>query len=140
MTLSFLALVRERFAQHRTLILYFFIGASASLIDVVGFVVFHSVLGIISTLATTYSVSLATVYAFLLNAFFNFKQTDRFFWRFLSYFLVSGVGLAFSALMLWVFNVILGFDGNLIKILSLPLVFVLQYILNKNVTFQSKNQ
>ncbi len=140
MALSFLAVVQERFAQHRTLILYFFIGASASLIDVVGFVVFHSVLEIISTLATTYSVALATVYAFLLNAFFNFKQTDRFLWRFLSYFFVSGVGLAFSALMLWLFNVVLGFDGNLIKILSLPLVFVLQYILNKKVTFQSKNQ
>lgn len=140
MTLSFLALVRERFTQHRTLILYFFIGASASLIDVAAFFAFHTLLGVVSTLATTYSVAIATVYAFLLNAFFNFKQTDRFFWRFLSYFLVSGVGLAFSALMLWVFNVVLGFDGNLIKVLSLPLVFVLQYILNKKVTFQSKNQ
>jgi len=136
----FAASVRQCFAQHRTLILYFFIGASASLIDLVGFFVFHSALGVISPLATTYSVVIATVYAFLLNAHFNFKQTDRLWLRLLSYSFVSGVGLVLSTLMLFVFNVKMGFDGNIIKILSLPVVFVVQYILNKKVTFQSKNQ
>lgn len=136
MDTSFATLVRQRFVQHRTLILYFFIGASASLIDLAGFFAFHTLLGVVSTLATTYSVVLATVYAFLLNARFNFKQTDRFLLRFLSYTFVSGVGLLISALMLWLLNVKMGFDGNVIKILSLPIVFVVQYILNKKVTFQ----
>lgn len=130
--------IRECCTRHRTLILYFFIGASASFLDVVGFYLFHSRMGIVSTLATTYSVAIATVYAFLLNAHFNFKQTDRFLFRFLSYSFVSGVGLGISALILWFFNVRMGFDGNLIKILSLPIVFVVQYLLNKTVTFQSK--
>jgi putative flippase GtrA len=138
MNTSFVSLIRQGFAAHRTLILYFFIGVSASLIDVVGFFAFHTLLGIISTLATTYSVVLATIYAFILNAHFNFKQTDRFLFRFLSYSFVSGVGLGISALMLWFFNMRMGFDGNLIKILSLPIVFVVQYLLNKKVTFQSK--
>lgn len=131
--------VPQFFVQHRTLVLYFFIGASASLIDVATFFVFHSFFGVISTLATTYSVALATVYAFLLNAHFNFKQTDRFFLRLLSYSFVSAVGLFISAVLLWFFNVRLGFDGNMIKILSLPVVFVVQYLLNKKVTFQTKN-
>ena len=133
-------LIRDNCAKHRTLILYFFIGASASFIDVVTFFAFHTLLGIVSTLATTYSVALATIYAFLLNAHFNFKQTDRFWLRFLSYSFVSGIGLVISALMLWLLNVKMGFDGNLIKIVSLPVVFVVQYLLNKKVTFQSKNQ
>lgn len=140
MNASFVTLIEQRFATHRTLILYFFIGASASLIDVAAFFVFHTFWGIVSTLATTYSVVLATVYAFMLNAHFNFKQTDRLWLRFLSYSFVSGIGLAISALMLWIFNIKMGFDGNLIKILSLPVVFVVQYLLNKKVTFQAKNQ
>lgn len=140
MSVSLVTSLEQRFVQHRTLILYFFIGASASLIDLVAFFAFHTLLDVISTLATTYSVALATVYAFILNAHFNFKQTDRFFLRFLSYSFVSGVGLVISALMLWLFNVKMGLDGNFIKILSLPVVFVVQYLLNKRVTFQAKNQ
>lgn len=132
-------LFQKTILAHRTLILYFFIGASASLIDLIGFFVFHSTLGIVSTLATTYSVAIATVYAFLLNAHFNFKQTDRILIRLLSYSVVSGIGLLISAGILFVFNVTMGFDGNLIKVLSLPVVFVVQYLLNKRVTFQSKH-
>lgn len=129
--------IREQYTKHRILILYFFIGASASLLDVAGFYLFHSQMGIISTLATTYSVAIATVYAFLLNSYFNFKKTDRLLIRLLSYTFVSGIGLIISAIMLFILNVKLGFDGNLIKILSLPIVFVVQYVLNKKVTFQS---
>lgn len=136
-SVSITSFIRECCTRHRTLILYFFIGASASLLDVAGFYLFHSQMGIVSTLATTYSVAIATVYAFLLNSHFNFKQTDRLLIRLFSYTLVSGVGLLISACMLFVFNVKLGFDGNSIKVLSLPIVFVVQYILNKKVTFQS---
>jgi len=132
-----IARLKETMASHKNLILYFFIGGSAVLIDVMFFFVFYTLFGTASPLATIYSVLLATVYAFLLNAHFNFKMTDRFWLRFLSYATVSGVGLILSVLMLEVFNVRLGFDGNLIKILSLPLVFVVQYALNKKITFQS---
>lgn len=139
MTLSRVVfLAQERFIQHKTLILYFCIGASASLLDVAVFFVFHTMFGVISTLATTYSVAIATVYAFVLNAHFNFKQTDHFLLRFFSYTFISGVGLFISALMLWVFNVRMGLDGILIKVLSLPIVFVVQYLLNKKVTFRSR--
>lgn len=133
------SLIQKYFLRHRVLILYFFIGASASLLDLVGFFVFFSLFSIPSPIATTYSVIIATIYAFLLNAHFNFKMTDHFWLRFASYAAVSGVGLIISALMLWLLNVKMGFDGNLIKIFSLPVVFVVQYILNKRITFQSKN-
>lgn len=134
---SLVSWVSAQVSTHKNLIIYFGIGVSASLIDVVGFYVLYSIFGIASPLATTYSVALATVYAFLLNAHFNFKMTDRYWLRFASYATVSGIGLVISALLLFMFNVWLGFDGNLIKILSLPIVFVVQYLLNKKITFQS---
>jgi len=132
-----LSRLEKAMASHRNLILYFFIGGSAAFIDVTFFFALYSLFGVFSPLATLCSILLATVYAFLLNAHFNFKMTDRFWLRFLSYATVSGVGLILSVLMLEVFNVRLGFDGNLIKILSLPMVFVIQYLLNKKITFQS---
>lgn len=134
---NIISLISSQLTSHKNLITYFFIGASASIIDVTGFYVFFSIFGIQSTLATTYSVTIAIVYAFLLNTFFNFKMTDRFFVRFLSYFAVSGMGLLLSVCMLWVLNVLLGFNGNLIKIFSLPMVFIIQYFLNKRITFRS---
>lgn len=130
--------IRTLVVSQKTLVLYFCIGASASLIDLGAFFFFYSVIGVASPLATTYSVSIATIYAFLLNAFLNFKMTDRFLLRFLSYAMVSGVGLTISAFLLFVFNVSLGFDGNVIKIISLPLIFLVQYFLNKKITFQER--
>lgn len=123
-------------AGHRTLILYFCIGASAALIDLGLFIVSHSLWQWSSPLATLFSISVATVYAFLLNSFYNFGVTDRFWLRLLSYSAVSGMGLLFSVAWLTLFNVILGVDGNLCKIVSLPFIFVLQYWLNKRITFR----
>lgn len=123
-------------AKYRTLILYFCIGSSAALVDLVLFFVSHTWWHWSSPLSTSFSIAVATVYAFLLNSFFNFRVTDKFWLRLLSYSLVSGAGLIFSVLWLSVLNVQLGFDGNLCKILSLPIIFILQYWLNKRITFR----
>ncbi len=130
--------IRTLLVTQKTLVLYFCIGASASLLDLGAFFFFYSVVEVPSPLATTYSVSLATAYAFFLNAFFNFKMTDHFFWRFLSYVTVSGIGLLISASLLLVFNVYFGLDGNIVKIITLPIIFLVQYFLNKKVTFQGR--
>lgn len=126
--------------RYHTLVTYFAIGSTAALVDLGVFFALYTLVGLASPVATTLSVASATVYAFLLNAYFNFKATDRLWLRFLSYALVSGAGLGVSILLLTVFNVALGFDGNLVKIASLPIIFLLQYWLNKRITFQSFGQ
>lgn len=121
----------------RTLVLYFFIGASASLVDVVGFFTLFNLYGIPAVVATAVSVSLATVYSFVLNAKFNFKVNDRIGMRLVLFSLVSGAGLLFSALALYVAHDLYGIDGNIVKIASLPAVFALQFLLNKHISFKS---
>lgn len=132
----FNTVLAETWHRHKTLIRYFGIGVSAALLDLTVFYIGYSLVGLVSPVATLLSVGLATLYAFLLNAFFNFRQTDRLSLRFLSYAAVSGTGLLVSVGFLTLFNVHFGFNGNLVKLLSLPMIFVLQYWLNKRITFQ----
>ncbi len=123
----------------RTLILYFFIGASASLVDIVGFFLLFNLYGVAAVVATAVSVSLATVYSFVLNVKFNFKVSDRLGMRLALFSLVSGIGLLLSALALYIAHDVYGIDGNIVKIASLPVIFFVQFILNKHISFRSNN-
>lgn len=123
----------------RTLVLYVLIGGSASLVDMIGFLTFFNLFALPAVASTMLSVSIATVYSFILNSRFNFKVSDRLQFRFLLFSLVSVSGLLLSAFALAIFHDQFGFDGNFVKILSLPAVFVLQFLLNKHITFKLKS-
>lgn len=128
------------FTKNKKIIFYFIIGTSASLVDVLFYVLLFNVIGLTAVKSTIVSISIATVYAFILNAKKNFQVEDYIFLRFISYCFVSGVGMLLSIGMLYYFHNKLGFDGNSVKILSLPLIFFVQYFLNKNISFwQNKN-
>lgn len=122
--------------KHRNIVLYFIIGVSAAMIDYALFLVCFNVLHISSVFSTAISISFATVYGFFLNAKYNFKTEDRILFRFISYSIVSGVGMLFSMTFLYIFNMRIGYDGNIMKLLSLPLIFVIQYSLNKAISFK----
>lgn len=128
------------FNKNKKIILYFIIGTSASLVDVLFYILLFNGMGLTAVKSTIVSISIATVYAFILNAKKNFQVEDYIFLRFISYCFVSGVGMLLSIGMLYYFHNELGFDGNIIKILSLPFIFFVQYFLNKNISFwQKKN-
>jgi protoporphyrinogen oxidase/putative flippase GtrA len=120
---------------HRTLIVYFFIGVSAAALDVLLYYLLVSMGGLPAFVATTVSIGTSTIYAFLLNAFFNFRTPDRLLRRFTSYALVSGAGLILSGTALYLLVDLLGFNALLMKLLTLPFVFVLQYVLNYRYSF-----
>lgn len=126
------------FNQYKNLIQYFCIGVSAAAIDVIVFWFLYNIFDVSATLSTAVSISIATVWGFWLNAMFNFKVSDKIFRRLASYSLVSFIGMVLSMILLFVFVDELSFDGNLIKVLSLPLIFVVQYTLNKTFTFNMK--
>jgi putative flippase GtrA len=85
--------------------------------------------------ANAISVGVAVVYSFLANSFFNFKVWNRLLLRFLSFSVVSFLGFLASSLMLIVMSGVLGMDEVLVKVLSLPVVLLLQFGLNTRVTF-----
>ncbi len=122
--------------KHIVLIRYFFIGISAAVLDLGVYAILFNYFDWTALMSTTVSIMIATVYAFSLNMVFNFKTKGNVILRLISYSSVSAVGLLISISMLYFFTDIQGYDGNLIKILSLPLIFIVQYILNKNITFR----
>lgn len=120
--------------QHQTLIKYFIIGATASAIDVVLFLVLFNLVGTTALVAHSISVPTSVLFSFVVNARHNFKTTDHTALRLLSFVIVCTIGYAAG------FGVIelvraQGFGANLGKIASLPVVFVLQYVLNSRITF-----
>lgn len=120
--------------KHQTLIKYFIIGATASAIDVVLFLLLYNVAGTTPLVAHSISVPTSVLFSFVVNARHNFKTTDHTALRLVSFVVVCTIGYAAG------FGVIelcraQGIGPNIGKILSLPVVFVLQYVLNSRITF-----
>lgn len=125
----------DRYGQF---LLYAIIGGGAVVIDVGVFALLATVGGMHVLLANTVSTAIAIVYSFVANSFGNFKVTDRLLLRFASFAAVSGVGFLVSSLMIGISVGLLAMDPILAKAITLPVVLVLQFTLNKTVTFGSR--
>lgn len=123
------------FQRHEHLIKYFVIGCSASAIDVLLFALLYNAVGTSILVAHSISVPTAVVYSFFVNARANFRTTDRTALRLASFAASCAIGYLVG------YGVIVGaagagLDANIGKILSLPIVFVTQYLLNSKITFR----
>ncbi|MCP5025129.1 MAG: GtrA family protein [Actinomycetia bacterium] len=127
---------RALYAEYRHLVNYAIIGAGASFIDVALFAVLFNIFDFPALAAHSVSVPVSVVYSFTLNAFLNFGTTDRLLRRFVSFAVVAAIGFAFGAAVIWVVHDLLGINGNLAKLASLPVVFIVQYVLNTRTSFR----
>ncbi len=128
-----LALTWERYHH---LIKYLLIGGSAAAIDLGLFLVMHHVADLGPIASHAISVPTSVVWSFLLNAFLNFRTTDRLFARFLSFAAVAAVGFLVGAIVIEVVHGAAGLNADLAKIASLPVVFAVQYLLNSRISFR----
>jgi putative flippase GtrA len=128
--------VKERFLRNRQFILYCVIGASGVSLD---FLV-YSVLLKTGTLqyqaANAVGYSSGTLLSFFLNAGFNFKVRNRLALRLLSFCLVAALGWAVSAGTLYLLVNRAGLDKYLSKLATLVIVVMLQYNLNRLISFR----
>lgn len=143
------------YRQHETLLKYFFIGGMASAIDVVLYFILYNFvfpdtvqiggLAMSDELAAqSISVPTAIVFSFVVNARHNFKTNDYALIRFISFCIVCLIGylagywviLAVQDIMVQQFSMTEQLGGNIGKIVSLPVVFIIQYILNSKITFR----
>lgn len=86
--------------------------------------------------ANVVGYSLGTSISFLLNRTYTFKSRDYPLVRFVSYFLVALTGLSVSSTLLQFFIDGLGIADSVAKLLTLPVVFLLQYSLNRSISFR----
>jgi dolichol-phosphate mannosyltransferase len=119
------------------LVKYVMIGATASLIDVGLFMVLFNVAHTTPLMAHSISVPTSVLFSFTVNSRHNFYTTDHVVLRLISFAVVVSIGYAVGYGMIELCrSVELG--ANVGKILSLPVVFVLQYLLNSRITFYKK--
>lgn len=118
------------------IIVYAVIGGVAMVIDVSLFWILTATTDLPSVAANAISVGIAMVYSFLTNAFFNFRTKTGLTKRFFMFTAVTIVGYVASSLMLFVLSDRMGWDKVLVKNLSLPVVFVVQFVLNSRFTFK----
>lgn len=124
----------EKFVLRET-ILYFCIGTSASLTDSALYILFTRQFGIWYLFANFMSVNIGVTLSFLLNSFVNFKKTQRMLRRALSFFGVCYLGMIFSMVILFTGTKIFGFADIPVKICSVIITGIFQFLFNKFVTF-----
>ena len=134
-----LSRLRELYIKYRQFIVYSIIGASGAGLDIIVFLVLFNVFKIDKTVATIISTSVGIINNFVLNVLFNFKIKENLFKRFISFYSVGLVGLGLTVVLLYVFVDIFKFNTNLVKFISIFFVVLVQYNLNKKISFRNKN-
>lgn len=125
--------------RYRSLLLYGVIGGGAVLIDVSLFWLIDNTTSLNIALNNALSIFVAMVYSFLMNARFNFKTTDNLLPRFISFASVTTVGFVISTALLWIL-LAMHVPSVVAKVLTLPVVFIVQFMLNSRLTFRTAKE
>lgn len=76
-----------------------------------------------------------TLVSFFLNRKITFGVRDRWMRRLAIFLGVAAIGFSASAAMLWVMVDLLSIDARLAKLATLPVVVMIQFLLNRRITF-----
>jgi len=87
-------------------------------------------------LANFIGINIGISVSFYLNAFYNFKKTDKLKARAAKFFLVGYVGLLLSMIILYLGTRVLIINDIYVKVGSIFVVAAFQFVLNKLFTFQ----
>ena len=119
---------------HQAFITYALIGTTGVVIDLASYFILVQI-GVSPGIASLISVSLGIINNFLLNAFFNFRNTSKLLLRMALFYSVGIFGAILSFGLILLLTLIYDQSAYIAKIASVPLVITLQYWLNKNISF-----
>ena len=129
------SLVKKLYTRYRQLFLYGIIGGFSALLDYCVYVVLLK-LNVPYLFANVISVHCGIICSFLLNRQYNFKVKDKAKTRFLSFYVIGLIGLAISTGMLYLAVEYFNLYEKYAKILTIIVVALLQFVLNKFITFR----
>lgn len=130
---------KELFLRYKELVVYCMIGCTGAGLDFVVYAILTSFIGLHYQIANFISVSFGIINNFFLNRQFNFKTKDKTITRLCSFYTVGMFGWMLSATLLWLFIEKLGTNTLIAKIGTIFLVTVVQFCLNKFITFKKSN-
>ena len=112
------------------------------LIGVLGLVVDFGIYTILThfkmnvEIANIISSTCGIINNFLWNSYTNFKVHDRMILRFISYFIVGQITTVFTTVSLFIFVNKLGYPHLIVKIVATFVATLIQFVINKVVTFR----
>ncbi len=118
----------------KEVVLYGIIGCSASGFDFALFFIFASLLGFDQFIVNIFTVYAGMTLSFILNRNFNFKVKDNTAKRAVMFYCVGTLGLLLSEFILFIGSS-LGLEVLITKIISIFIVALFQFILNKFISF-----
>lgn len=130
------AFTKDQLQKRRQFIIYSIIGICGVSVDYGIFFVLHNFFNFDAQLANLVSTPIAITNNFVWNVIFNFKTKDRLVKRYLSFFAVGMVGLVITAVIIEVFVNRAGINANIVKAGSIVIVVLVQYNLNRLITFR----
>lgn len=87
-------------------------------------------------IANVISSTCGIINNFFWNSYTNFKVHDRLLLRFISYFLVGQITTVFTTVSLFIFVTKLGFPHLVVKIVATFVAVLIQFVINKVITFR----
>lgn len=132
-------LIKQLYSKFRHLILYGIIGSCSSGLDFLLYTLFVEVFGWHYILSNCISVLSGITTSFTLNRNYNFKIKDKTRQRFAIFLTIGLCGMMVSNLILYLCIDIFNWNKIVSKLLSIVLVVIFQFILNKYITFKPSN-
>ena len=131
-------IINDLYNRFRNLILYGIIGGFCAALDfgVYSVLIYLDIMPYLW--ANVISIHIGIFTSFLLNRSLNFRVKDKTAVRFLSFYVVGLVGLGISELMLFCMVTVGGWNELICKLLSIVVVALVQFLLNKYITFKTK--
>lgn len=128
------------YKKYREIIDYIIFGGLTTLVNIVAFFIFETLLGWPYLIANAIAIVLSILFAYITNKLFVFKTRDMTFnenaiefVKFIGFRLVSG--LADMAAM-WILVDLISIDTNIAKLLTQFIVVVLNYVFSKLFIFK----
>lgn len=129
-------LFHKLYSRFRNLILYGIIGSCTATLDFLIFTALTQGLNLYYIIANIISCSTGILCSFLLNRKYNFKVTDHTARRLLIFVAVGLTGMLLSSLILRITIEQLQWNELLSKLVSIVIVVLFQFILNKHISFR----
>lgn len=129
-------IILKLYSRFRNLILYGIIGSCASGLDFLLYTLFVKSFGWHYILSNCFSVLAGITTSFALNRTYNFKVKDKAKTRFAIFLTVGLCGMMVSNMILYICIDLMDWNKIISKLLSIVLVVVFQFVLNKYITFR----
>ena len=115
---------------------YCMIAAVGGVLDLLLFIMLYTYTDINIQLVNLISMFTGVTTNFILNYHFNFKAGSKFFKRYFSFLTIGGAGSLIVALLVLIFVQIIGWNAILVKIGATMFATVIQYFLNRYISFR----